>query len=334
MRQHSLMAAVCLASALLAAPPLYADEPLVTGLQGASGSTVGPDGALYVTEGIAGRVLRVDPKTGATEIFAEGLPVALIGIGGAIDIAFLGKQAYVLVTLVGAPFGPDVNGLYRIDGRHEFEIVADLGKWSEDHPPETSFDLAEGVQYALEPYRGGLLVTDGHLNRVLFVDLGGISEIRAFDNIVPTGLETWGNAVLMAEAGEVPHLPEDGRIVAFMPRWPFVFEIASGAPLLVDVEFGRGRTLYALSQGSFPTEPPYPDAGAPAIENTGALLKVEPNGSLSVVEGELNQPTSVEIIGDTAYVVTLPGEIITVDLERPRPPNDGQGKHGGNRKPR
>ena len=39
-----------------------------------------------------------------------------------------------------------------------------------------------------------------------------------------------------------------------------VFNVANGAPLLVDVEFGRGRTLYALSQGSFPTEPPFPDA--------------------------------------------------------------------------
>ena len=37
-------------------------ELLAMGLQGASGSTVGPDGALYVTEGALGRVSRVDPK--------------------------------------------------------------------------------------------------------------------------------------------------------------------------------------------------------------------------------------------------------------------------------
>src|SRR5829696_7800998 len=39
---------------------------LVTGLQGGSGSTIGPDRALYVTESAAGRITRVDPKTGAT----------------------------------------------------------------------------------------------------------------------------------------------------------------------------------------------------------------------------------------------------------------------------
>src|SRR6266705_4821529 len=56
---------------------------LVTGLQGATGSTIGPDGALYVTEGAAGRISRVDPQTGAIMTFASGLPKMIIGIGGA-----------------------------------------------------------------------------------------------------------------------------------------------------------------------------------------------------------------------------------------------------------
>src|SRR4029077_3128386 len=37
---------------------------LDTGVESAKGSTVGPDGALYVTEGVAGRISRVDPPTG------------------------------------------------------------------------------------------------------------------------------------------------------------------------------------------------------------------------------------------------------------------------------
>ena len=62
---------------------------LVTGLQGATGSTIGPDGALYVTEGAVGRISRVDPQTGEKTTFASGLPKAIIGIGGAIDVAFI-----------------------------------------------------------------------------------------------------------------------------------------------------------------------------------------------------------------------------------------------------
>src|SRR4029453_1067640 len=50
-----------------AAPPCEGPTTtrLVTNLaQGAKGSTIGPDGALYVTEGAAGRISRVDPLTG------------------------------------------------------------------------------------------------------------------------------------------------------------------------------------------------------------------------------------------------------------------------------
>ena len=65
-------------------------ELFVFGLQGASGSTIGPDGALYVTEGAVGRISRVDLSTGAVTTFASGLPESIIGIGGAIDVAFIG----------------------------------------------------------------------------------------------------------------------------------------------------------------------------------------------------------------------------------------------------
>src|SRR6185503_15213557 len=55
---------------------------LVTGLEGSQGSTVGPDGALYVTESLVGRISRVDPETGQVTTFASGLPASLFGIGG------------------------------------------------------------------------------------------------------------------------------------------------------------------------------------------------------------------------------------------------------------
>jgi hypothetical protein len=60
--------------------------------------------------------------------------------------------------------------------------------------------------------------------------------------------------------------------------------VASGSLLLVDVEFGRGRTLYALSDGTF-----------------------------TPVTTGLDRPTSLEFIGTTAYVVTLGGDIWKID---------------------
>ena len=283
---------------------------LVSGLEGASGSTIGPGRQLFVTEGAAGRISRVDPSTGDVTIFASGLPTSIIGIGGAIDVAFIGNTAYVLVTLVGADVGgTEVVGIYRVDGPNDFTVVADIGAFALAHPPMTPFDLPTGVQYALETYQGGFLVTDGHHNRVLHVTRGGdVSEFRVFGNIVPTGMDVSGNTVYMAQAGPAPHLPVDGKIVAFR-KSDAVTEIASGAPLNVDVEFGRGRALFALSQGTWDGAFP----GSPALPNTGALMEVGGDGTLTTVKDGLNIPTSMEIIGNTAYIVTLAGEIWQVD---------------------
>ena len=312
-REVAIGVLACISLAVPAASQALDLTRLVTGLEGGSGSTIGPGGALYVTEATAGRVSRVDPKTGEITTFASGLPTRMVGFGfgGAVDVAFIGSTAYVLVTLVGPDVGgSDVVGIYRVDGPTSFTIVADLGEFNLLNPPDTPFDVATGVQYALEPYRGGFLVTDGHLNRVLQVTRDGeVSELIAFDNIVPTGLAVSGNTVYMAEAGPVPHLPENGKVVVFDPQALTPTEVASGAPLLVDVEFGRGRRLYALAQGDFGGGPP----GAPALPDTGQLVAVNQDGTFTVLVDRLNRPTSLEFIGNTAYVVTRAGEIWKIE---------------------
>ena len=299
--------------------PIQAQEPatlLVSGLGGAMGSTVGPDGALYVAENVAGRIARVDPQTGAVTTFASGLPkmITAVGIGGIMDVAFMNGTAYALVTLVSADVGgKDIDGIYRIDGPDSFTVIADIGKFSMDHPPVPAFQVPTGVQYAMEVYGGNFIVTDGHHNRVLKVTPdGNVSELIAFDDIVPTGLEVSAssNTILMTEAGPVPHLPETGKVMAFEPGSSTATQVASGARLLVDVEYGCCGTLYALAQGDF-KEGNAP--GSPAEPNTGSLVKVNADGTFTVIMDKLNQPTSLEFIGNTAYVVTLTGEIWKID---------------------
>jgi hypothetical protein len=293
---------------------------LVTGLANAagSGSTIGPDRALYVTESTAGRVVRIDPNTGAVTTFASGLPLPIRAVGGAMDVAFIHGTAYVLVTLVGTDIGgSDVVGIYRVDGPNTFTVIADIGAFSIANPPTTPFGVPTGVQYAMQAHRRGFLVTDGHHNRVLQVSLDGeVSEVIPFDNIVPTGLDIRGNRVYLAEAGPVPHLPETGKIVSFKAKSPTVADVASGARLLVDVEFGRGTRLYGLSQGVFP-DGGVP--GAPALPNTGSLLKVTRDGGFDAIVDELDRPTSIEFIRNTAYVVTLGGEVWKIDHVAPPP---------------
>jgi hypothetical protein len=298
---------------------------LVSGLQGSFGSTVGPGGDLYVAEGVARRVSRVDPETGEVTTYASGLPAQVIpGAGGATDVEFRGGTAYVLVQFIGTFLGgpDDVNGIYRVDGPDSFTLIADIGAFNVAHPPDTDFELPTGVQTSFQAFRNGFLVTDGHLNRMLRVTLDGdISVLRAFDNIVPTGLETWGNRIYMAEAGPLPHLPENGRIVSFTPTSSDAELVASGGPLLVDVERGRGATLYGLAQGTWQGQM----AGDPALPNTGQLLEVNGEGTFTVVAEGLDRPTSLEIIKNTAYVVTLGGEIWKIENISTPPFGRGRG---------
>ena len=303
-----------------AAPPStrHRTQVLATGLQGSAGSTIGPDGALYVTEALAGRVARVDPRTGRTSTYLSGLPKRVLpGLGGAMDVAFLHGRVYVLVTLVSQDVGgTDIDGVYRVDGPGRFTVVADIGAWSMAHPPVTPFFVPTGVQYALQPYRGGLLVTDGHHNRVLGVSLrGDVREVVTLANVVPTGLATRGTTVFVTLAGPTPHLPQDGKVLALATRNHSTRVVASGAPLLVDVEFGNRGRMYVLSQGHFT---PGHEEGSPADPNTGALCRAETNGRLTPIVSGLDQPTSLEIIGDTAYVVTLTGVIVAIhNIHRP-----------------
>ena len=290
---------------------------LVTGFEEFQGSAIGPGGALFVTAPLAGSIWRVDPETGAVTLFATGLPprvpiLEFIG-SGVVDVAFIGGTAYALVTGVGADLGgDDIVGIYRVDGPNSFTVVADIGAWSIANPPKGDFEVLapSGYQYAIEPFRGGFLVTDGHHNRVLRVTLNGeITQLIQFADVVPTGLAVTGNSIYLAQAGPIPHLPQNGKVVVFGPTPTSATQVAAGARLAVDVEFGRGGTLFAVSQGFWAG----PFEGTPAEPNTGALMRVNADGSLTTVVGGLDRPTSVEIIKNTAYIVTLGGEVWRVD---------------------
>jgi hypothetical protein len=293
---------------------------LVSGLEESQGSAVGPGGDLFVTAPLTGSIWRIDPRTGDRTLFASGLPARnpdpfFIG-AGVVDVAFFGSTAYALVTGVGEDLGEsDIVGIYRVDGPSSSTVIADIGAWAMENPPAPAFFVPTGFQYSIEAYRGGFLVTDAHHNRLLRVTLEGeITELIAFDNVVPTGLAVHGNTIYLTQAGPIPHVPETGRVLTVDPGSSTATEVASGIRLAVDVEFGRGRTLFALSQGFWDG----PFEGAPADPNTGALMRVHADGTLTTVIGELNQPTSLEIIGNTAYVVTLGGEVWTVaDIAAP-----------------
>jgi sugar lactone lactonase YvrE len=290
-------------SAIGASSAPTAGKLLASGLEGTIGGTIGPDGAVYVPEGATGEITRIDPATGATSTFASGLPPA--PFGGAIDVAFVGDTAYALVTLV------EVSGIYRMDGPSSFTVIADIGAFSASNLPPYPVDVPIGLQYQLQPISGGFLVSDGHHNRILRVTMDGeVSKLISFGNIVPTGLAVSGSTVYMTESGPIPHAPQDGRVSSFSLNDPETHDLASGFSLVVDVELGPGGAIYAISQGNSPGEVP---PASPAQPDSGKLLRVNDNGTFTVLVDGLDLPTSLDFSGDTAFIVTLNGEVWKVD---------------------
>ena len=246
-----------------------------------SGSTIGPDGALYVTDGNAGSLLRIDRHTGQVTTYGTGLPTQVIGIGGAMDVAFIGHTAYVLVTLVSGdivgmgPFGDasDAVGIYRLERDGTFTVVADLGTWSVDNPPPTAFFVTTGVQYSMQPVPGRV---PGH-RRPSQQGAAGRSGRRdqPHRHLAQRGAgrarEESASDVLFTELGPVPHHPEDGKVLESIPGRARPRELASGASMIVDVERGPGGKIYALSQGQWDGV----EEGSPAFPNTGRLVIVQ-----------------------------------------------------------
>ena len=70
--------------------------------------------------------------------------------------------------------------------------------------------------------------------------------------------------------------------------------------------------MFALSQGTWGNNGQQ-NAGEPADPNTGSLVRVNQDGTMTTVVSGINWPTSMEFIGNTAYIITLAGEVLTID---------------------
>ena len=162
------------------------------------------------------------PETGSLTTFVSGLPpaTAAVGIGGAMDVAFLDGTAYVLVTLVGS-----------VLRTARAWSMASTGSSKRRHPdPDRGHrgvvDRTSARDGLLRrqrgPVRAGGAPTAISSSPMATTTAccaspvaGDISQMKAFGNIVPTGLEVRGETIYMGEAGPIPHLPQNGKVVSF-----------------------------------------------------------------------------------------------------------------------
>ena len=125
---------------------------------------------------------------------------------------------------------------------------------------------------------------------------------------------------IVATAGPIPHLPSDSKIQAVgkngeltvVGEWASTYSGTAG--LIVDVKFGHRGRLYGLLQGHWDLDPTSLKTRAfPAAPNTGELVAVGHDGTFRTIVSGLNQPTSLDFIGHSAFVVTLTGTILRID---------------------
>ena len=176
------------------------------------------------------------------------------------------------------------------------------------------FVVPTGVQFALEPYRGGFLVTDGHHNRVLRVTLDG--TVTQTDRVRRRRSDR-------ARRPREHDLSRRSRPCAARAAERQDRVLRTG---IVD---GDGRRLRRSARRGRRDRPRAdavrPLAGPLSLRRRSGLRRSsgftrhgsahagERDRRLTTIADELDQPSSLEIIGNTAYVVTLGGEVWTID---------------------
>jgi hypothetical protein len=269
--------------------------------------------------GFDGRVSRID-RNGNVHVVADELPSAaanrLIGGDrfGPAAVAFRGQRLYVMNNGGGCSAGQPSNpaGLYEIFSDGSWVPRADLGAFLrglEDNksptdgdfePDGTWFNLvrAFGAFYGTEPNHGTFVRIDDDGSISLVADL--IGAVKAQDG---DGDHTYSALVRHRDAFYVGTL---GRIDADFAASVYrvsrdgseVTRIATGLHGVTGIAFDRAGRLYALETTAAGVAPPLSDPTA------GRLVRVEPDGSLTVLVSGLTFPTALLAGRDGAFYVS------------------------------
>jgi len=242
-----LIVSFLLAVTLAVAPPPKQAPPLTGPFQALTEQT----GTLLVADGVSGRIVRVDPRTGRRSVFAQGLGQAYDvehGPGGVYAttrsqvVRFSGTTRQVIARGLhdptGLAVGPDgtvsestANRVVRFDGRTHVRTVL------------VSTGLDQPLGLALRP-DGTLLVCDSHHGRVVAIRDDEMLEPVLEGLALPVSLTVAGDSVFV-----VDHVAHDraGTILRLRPDGTTMVVSKGQIKAVSGVAVGRAGVLYALS---------------------------------------------------------------------------------------
>jgi hypothetical protein len=304
-------------------------EVVAAGLTNPRGFAWGPDGTLYMALAGSGGATRFEVAEGFTlEIglsssvvtVADGCatPVApgLVSthwvepgwVWGAMDVAFLDDELYVLVSGAGpSNLSPSsFSGVFRLNDDSTMTLVADVTNWLPDHPPAfIPPDYgSDGSLFDLEAAGDALLLSEavgGQLLRV--TPAGEITTVADLSegHMVPTGIavDDEGNAYVGFET--TPPFPDGASKVVKVTPDGTVSDHWTGLTAVTDVVMGPDGTLYAaeMATSNVDTEPFLSPGSGRVVRQNG------PDG-LEEVLTDVAYPVHLGFDADGALHVTYP----------------------------
>jgi sugar lactone lactonase YvrE len=304
-------------------------EVVAAGLTSPRGFAWSPDGSLYLALAGSGGDTRIEVAAGATFEIGLSSSVATVADGcatpvasglvsahwvepgwvwGAMDVAFLADELYVLVSGAGPSWlsPSSFSGVYRLNDDSTMTLVADVTSWLPDNPPAfIPPDYgSDGSLFDLEAAGDALLLSEAVGGQLLRVTPAG--EITSVADLseghpVPTGIavDSEGNAYVGFET--TPPWPDGSSKVVKVTPDGTVSDAWTGLTAVTDVAIGPDGTLYAaeMATGNLDTEP-YISPG------TGRVVRQNGPDGVEDVLTDIDYPVTLGFDPDGALHVAYP----------------------------
>jgi hypothetical protein len=321
-------------------PQVLTPTVVATGLENPRGIKFGPDRRLYVAEGglggskstvgkctqvpapngpysggFTGRISAVDVTTGVRTTIVGNLPssqtaAATGGFPSSVaDVAFLNGTLYALIAGAGCSHGlaGTFNSIDRISGGIATPIVnlsAFLMAHPTAHPQPADFE-PDGAWYSLKAAGGALLAVEPNHGEVDLVRPDGsisrLVDVSATQgHIVPTTITAFYGQFLLGNLNTFVSGSQGKAKIFLLTREGELLDIASGLTAVTGVAVNHGR-IYALESftGFFAPAPPY--------ANSGAVVRLDDDGSWEQIVGGLSFPTAMTFGDDNTLYISNKG---------------------------
>jgi sugar lactone lactonase YvrE len=289
------------------------DGTLFLAQAGTGGPNPGPEGSPF-SGGLTASVVAI--ADGQMTIVAEGMPSSIwtdIGwVWGAMDVAILGEQLYVLNGGGNAVHGnPDTpSGVYQVNADGSTVLIVDLGTWVDenpvaDEPPEGTPN--GGSFFAMVAADDALWVCESVNGQILRVapDTGEVERVADLSagHPVPSGIAPapgGPGGVYVGFLTAAPY-PNEGTKISRVSAEGSAITLWSGLTTVTAVALGPASVLYAaeMATDNLDTEP-FIQPG------TGRIVRQSGASDVEVVIAGLDYPVAMRFGPDGLLYVALP----------------------------